>query len=533
MPYLSTYADVFWEGCDHTNDEDFIESVVFHICAHVVRSRDIVVKHNSRLKRKLSEKRQSNAAASILDSENNGNSKANKKKNKIKGSDFKDEIEISAAYHDQGFTRPKVLILTPFRGSALKIVKAIKNCLGKTSTISQWEKFEEEFEGYDEDANEDADGAKSKPDDWNYIFKDQNVDDDFKFGLQINPGQGKGKGSDKGSYVRLYSDFFLSDVIIASPLGLRLVAENKMKYDYLSSLEMILVHQADVLYMQNWEHVCFMLSKCNRLPEHDSGTDFSRIRPYFLEENSKFHRQLIVMSAFNDPKIQSFVREFGHSHAGNVRLKRNWKNGIIANVSAKIRQTFCVIPTITSFADDEDMRFEFFRDKMLNHLLKIEQKHTLIVTPSYLSFVRLRNELIKREADAVFISEYSRDSEISRGRSRFFQGHKSILLYSGRSHFFRRYMIRGALHVMFYSLPEYPQFYSEIVNLIGSGVSEELKHISGTSCTVLMSKCKLHRYLLICVLYVHLFICSFTTFMIFNYSHASSRKYGSGANCWN
>ena len=94
-------------------------------------------------------------------------------------------------------------------------------------------------------------------------------------------------------------------------------------------------------------------------------------------------------------------------------------------------------------------------------------------------------------------------------------------------------MIRGALHVMFYSLPEYPQFYSEIVNLIGSGVSEELKHISGTSCTVLMSKCKLHRYLLICFLYVHLFICSFATFMIFNYSHDSSRKYGSGANCWN
>jgi hypothetical protein len=37
----------------------------------------------------------------------------------------------------------------------------------------------------------------------------------------------------------------------------------------------------------------------------------------------------------------------------------------------------------------------------------------------------------------VFVSEYSRDSEISRGRSRFFHGQKDILLFSGRAHFFR------------------------------------------------------------------------------------------------
>ena len=497
LPYLSTYADVFWEGCDHTNDEELIESLVFHICAHVVRSRDVVVKHNARLKRKLLEKKYSLAAASVADEGTNEEVKAKKKKNKIKGSDFENEVEVGAAYHDQGFTRPRVLILTPFRGSALKFVKAIKKCLGKTSTISQWDKFEEEFEGEDEDATEEKSVLRSRTDDWNYIFRGQNVDDDFKFGLQINPGQGKGNGADKGSYVRLFSDFFLSDIIIASPLGLRLVSENKMKYDYLSSLEMILIHQADVLYMQNWEHVDFMLSKCNKLPEHDSGTDFSRIRPYFLEEHGKYHRQLIVMSAFNDPKIQGFIREYGHSRAGNVRLKKNWREGILANVSAKIRQTFHIIPTITSFSNDEDMRFRFFKDKILKHLLRIGQKHTLIIAPSYLSFVRLRNEFIRQEVDAAFISEYSRDSEISRGRSRFFQGHKSMLLYSGRSHFFRRYMIRGALHVIFYSLPEYPQFYSEIVNLIGSGVPEETKNLNGSSCTVLMSKCTLYIY--ICV----------------------------------
>jgi hypothetical protein len=35
------------------------------------------------------------------------------------------------------------------------------------------------------------------------------------------------------------------------------------------------------------------------------------------------------------------------------------------------------------------------------------------------------------------VCEYSRDSEISRGRSNFFHGRKDIMLYSGRAHFFR------------------------------------------------------------------------------------------------
>lgn len=41
------------------------------------------------------------------------------------------------------------------------------------------------------------------------------------------------------------------------------------------------------------------------------------------------------------------------------------------------------------------------------------------------------------QVSAAFVCEYSRDSEISRGRSRFFHGTKDVMLYSGRAHFFR------------------------------------------------------------------------------------------------
>lgn len=41
-----------------------------------------------------------------------------------------------------------------------------------------------------------------------------------------------------------------------------------------------------------------------------------------------------------------------------------------------------------------------------------------------------------------------------------------MLLYTGRAHFFNRYCIRGIHHLIFYSLPECPQFYPEMVNLL-------------------------------------------------------------------
>ena len=148
------------------------------------------------------------------------------------------------------------------------------------------------------------------------------MDDDFKLGVQINPGQGKGTGADRGAYLRMYCDFFQSDMIIASPLGLRLLIEKnasggsgKLNADFLSSLEIVVLHQSDVMYMQNWEHVEYIMQRTNKLAENDRGSDFSRIRPYFLDGKSVEHRQLIVTTQFNDPIIQSSFRTHGQSIA--------------------------------------------------------------------------------------------------------------------------------------------------------------------------------------------------------------------------
>lgn len=59
--------------------------------------------------------------------------------------------------------------------------------------------------------------------------------------------------------MRLYSPFYSSDIIISSPLGLRTLlgveGDSQRDFDFLSSIELLVLDQTDVFLMQNWEHV--------------------------------------------------------------------------------------------------------------------------------------------------------------------------------------------------------------------------------------------------------------------------------------
>jgi U3 small nucleolar RNA-associated protein 25 len=510
LPYLSTYCDTILDGRDNTCDDAMLTPILLHACMHVFRARTKVIKHNTKIKKKMTE----------MSLKNEGGGEDRKKK-KDAAADLP-----GGAHQDQGFARPRILILCPFRGVALKCIENMLQIYGDNTSVANLDKFRKEY-GFDDEDEEDEDdedddedeeddedvggnndqitekskkrkakkkakrrlpkGDAGKPEDWKADFR-QNIDDDFKIGVQINPGHGKGSGADKGVYVRLYSDFFISDIIVASPLGLRFIIENgpKDSADFLSSIEMVVLHQADILYMQNWDHVEYVLKHTNKMPTTNNEIDFSRVRPYFLDGHASKHRQLIITSHFNEPPIQACFRSFGQSIAGVCRFGKKWKDGVLSNVVARACNQVFQRVQANELARQEDERFNYFKEIVLGPLLRTNQKRTIIVTPSYISYVRVRNELMRQEANAVFVCEYSRVSEVSRGRSRFFHGTKDILLYSGRFHYFSRYLVRGANHVVFYSLPEYPHFYPEIVNTLTD--TGEASASSASSCLVLFTR---------------------------------------------
>ena len=73
---------------------------------------------------------------------------------------------------------------------------------------------------------------------------------------------------------------------------------------------------------------------------------------------------------------------------------------------------------------------------------------------------------------------------MSRSRSRFFRGQKPILLYTGRAHFFYRYKLRGARHLVFYGLPDHDHFYTEILGFL----AEATLNGDATSSTSLFTR---------------------------------------------
>lgn len=108
---------------------------------------------------------------------------------------------------DQGFTRPKVLFLVPFRDSAFKVINTILELCSSTqkATVENKKRFKDEFSEEDDEAN------PLKPGDWNETFQG-NIDDCFRIGMKFTRKS-----------VKLFADFLSADILVASPLGLRII----------------------------------------------------------------------------------------------------------------------------------------------------------------------------------------------------------------------------------------------------------------------------------------------------------------------
>lgn len=131
---------------------------------------------------------------------------------------------------DQGFTRPSVLILLPFRNSALRWVKTLLAHL-PAHKVENRSRFDAEFSLPAGTTDKLATAAPGTyPRDHVETFKG-NVDDNFRVGIKLTRKS-----------IKLFSDFYSSDIIIASPLGLRLsIGKEKCVRTYATMVAVILM----------------------------------------------------------------------------------------------------------------------------------------------------------------------------------------------------------------------------------------------------------------------------------------------------
>ena len=375
----------------------------------------------------------------------------------------KEGPDSALEFQDQGYTRPKILFLLPTRNSCARMVEIITTLAGTPDQVNK-DRFETGFLGNSTTFSAD------KPDDFRDLFAG-NDDDMFRLGMHFTR-----------KTIKLFTPFSRSDVLLASPLGLRMAIgaeenidkkdkkKNKLDYDFLSSIEMVIVDQADALLMQNWAHVQFIFEHLNLIPKDlDPDLDISRIRPWYLQGWQSYFRQTIVLSQFNTPELSELMRLHSQNWAGKARLQPEY-TGEIQHLGVTARQTFSRF-SASSVAKDPDARFDHFQRVFLPDLLKRARDSslasgTLVFVPSYADFVRLRNFLSTDDSVAALsygsICEYADVREASRARSHFLSGRIKLLLYTERAHHFWRYRIRGVKRVIFYALPENPVFYREV-----------------------------------------------------------------------
>ena len=554
--FLARYADVFEatsatgkgsnnSKSDRQNQKDQHRLQVLHVLNHVLTLRTRIGRNNRYLKEKeATEKAAEKAAEEAVEEKKQDDKDAAKKFSSSLSSSLGDTTAVAEEerdVRDQGFTRPTVLVLLPTRGTCYRFIKDLYKLSGATIDEEQEDRFDADYgeliDEDDEDEPMDPNPKKaakteahrktvlaSKGKEWNEFFGDTaNQDDDFKIGISLIPktankgGQNKSNSSSNVS-IRLYNDFFKSDIIVASPLGLKMLLtpdaggddddsedesttkKRKGSSDYLSSIEICLLQHSEMILMQNWDHVNDILALLNKDPLNNNGTDFSRVRNYLLDGQGARWRQLILSSKFWDPALLSTFKRFGKSLSGQVKVRQKIRDGetSISRVLVPIKQVFQKVPTGT-FAQQSKARVDYFIKNLWPELKKNDQKHTLVFIPSYFDFCSLRNALLKLEQKHLFVSvsEYSRGTEISRGRARFAQGRKPLMLYTGRAHYFHRHAIRGVHNLVVLGLPEHPEFYADFVNLIQTtGGSDNDAMDDGqhreTSCLALFTKYEAH-----------------------------------------
>ncbi|XP_043641585.1 U3 small nucleolar RNA-associated protein 25 homolog [Drosophila teissieri] len=424
----NNYQDVYFPHRTHGNAEDIRYVYCLHALNHMLKVRSLILRNNEKVSALAKTQKMS-----------------------------PNEISIPESFRDQGLKRMKVVFVVPFRESALRIVNIIGDLLfgsqddqARKTSIANYERFLADYSGntiYFPKTN-------PKPVDYEQTFSG-NTDDNFKLGIRFTK-----------KTMSLFSDMNSSDMLIASPLGLRmLVTDKESDFDFLNSIELLIIDQAELFLAQNWENLLHSLDHLHLQPQKLPDTNCQRVRTWCLSGASSFYRQTLFFSSHELPEFRAVLNSKCNNYQGKARVSNLVEHGDIRNVLTPIQQVFRLI-NCSSVESTFDDRFQYFVKNIMPQFSKPGFSHCMLYVPSYFDYVRIRNHFKTEMVSFVQINEYTKKEKISRARDIFFHSGASVLLYSERAHFFRRTRIKGIRNLIMYQPPNFPHFYSEMINLM-------------------------------------------------------------------
>jgi U3 small nucleolar RNA-associated protein 25 len=519
FPILNSYRDLLFAArrTESSYPSELRDVINLHLVNHVMKARDIVVKNHNKIKQAgiaSKQKRDCSQVQASVDGpapltsfaaqEKERKQKSKEKKRRrlaaamtlnvnvapksipttLNGHESPEDVSGSLGnLKDQGFTRPRILVLLPVRSAAEAFVNSLLSVLPSSiSSVTNKRKFELEFGLTQEEDELDDLGrrktefsrdGKRRPEEWIELFA-KNHDDFFRIGISL----------DKKT-CKLFSDFYSSDIIVASPLGLRLLTgvdgerHKETDFDFLSSIEIIVMDQASAILMQNWRHAQDVVRKVNCMPMDQHDTDFSRVMPQFLNGHSRHLRQTIVCASCMDPRLNALIGKECANISGYVKVRQAY-DGEISEVSTFTKHLFRRVEC-DGLQTVDDARLEYFTKHIFPRLRRIcdgldadeeaympTQKNsgTLLFVPSYFDFVRLKQLFHGENLDPALISEYTDAPDVTRARGAFFHGKLRVLICTERYHFYNRHKLRGIKHLLFYAPPINAHLYADLCNLV-------------------------------------------------------------------
>ncbi|KMZ93343.1 hypothetical protein PVMG_00789 [Plasmodium vivax Mauritania I] len=466
----------------------------------------------------------------------------------------KDNVQVKEELCDESFAKPKILILCGFRHIAKEYTDLIIHML-TPSEVKNKNRFDDEYDVTAEEKKgiREVFLKKRKPIDYINMYRGNN-DDCFRLGIKLLDDEKK---------IQLYSPFYESDILICSPLGLDVIikeshgeAEEKVglesedssdrdgwgdeekgtsdrgkksnrtkennskkkknekkkkklyEYDFLSSIEILIIDQADIILMQNILTLKNVLNFVNKPLLKWGSANINRIPKYVINGYVKNYRQTIITASILDTTFISLIQaaanyrgfvklfmkggdaegERENGQLGNEKDGKRGGSGQLLNADDPSRPCKTILLSVRNHFHTN----QYFRKIECPHILQIEEsiiqffatnvidiltniKQLLIFLPTYIEYLRIHEILKKNDISFKGVNEYTNEKKIGKIQKLFKLGRINILLVTGRLVFYERCTFRGANHVIFFSPPKFLFMYYEMIkNLAPSSNSSSI-----------------------------------------------------------